>query len=371
MKPINLNRICLIFIIALLSYACSSDSDNGSNDEGGPATFDQNATISIGTVEASRVKLNFSGTSNNLNFGLRKSGEQDFVKIDFTNDFIPNLEPAQEYEVTLLVNGLIELPFSVLKFTTAPLDFFSSINSDKVGNNIYSEIGFEHELGIGFTDENTSSDLSNPFKLFLISTSDAARKIELTTTITDGKIMFKIPEEALSSSVYEAIHDYNIRYEVNEVFGLVKELQNEGRDLVFSVLNPKPYIEEVVVGTDICETVDRYVLRLTGNFLNNVFPTRNYYFLNSTLIITRVDDNSTITLEEKQEGCIEFVRNLGQGELPSGLVGIHTAIRGKIAYPETNTAMVKFTTGDYKMKITFSNAEGDFYETNEYEFTLP
>lgn len=357
-----LKKYCVILVLCCIA-SCSDE-----NDDINP-TFDSNSTFTIENVTTSTIKLKYSGTTlNALQYGIRKVGTQEFKAYDTFQD-ITDLEPAQEYEITLMVSDTKELPFEIIKFITPPFDYITTEEDSSIlRRTSYSEQNFKHEL-----TPNITSDLSQT-KFFWISTTDITRQFQLSYSVTNGKIVFTAPKGSILSTPYQEYHIYYLAYQINnsEIQPFKQNFSGLLEDAFFVVFNTTPQITETVyIKNSLCQGNKIYELSFQGYFFNN------QKHPSSTAIITRLDDGLEIILTEDIDGisenCREFDRYLTLNSFddsPAGLERLHYNTLVGIKLQETLTGNSKFTTGDYKIKLTFSNGKDDFFETNEYPFTL-
>jgi hypothetical protein len=347
----------------MILSSCSSD------DSEGPVQFDANAKLEIVKVNATSVNLNYSTNSfSNLAVGIRKEGETEFgLRTGYnTNNFTRDgLEPAQKYEMTLLVSGSDELKFDIIKFTTLPFDEAKGLTF-----HLYSERGYVHEIEPDVYNADAS------IKFYLIGESDPNIKIELPYTMTDGKIKFEIPNSTLSDEPYQEYQNYNFGYQVGEGSILLAPIPNRAsiENIVISVFNKKPYIESIV-GNDrrSCQNTPIYDLRFKGTFFS-FFNSARYPFEQTKAVITRIDNGTQFIMDEESIECKTYERfSSPDFKLPTGIIKNHTNRTVHIKYPKSTQPNTMFAPGDYKIKVTFSNqgnGPDDFYETNEFLFTL-
>ncbi|WP_108867395.1 hypothetical protein [Aquimarina aquimarini] len=358
----KLKSIFLILVTSIILCSCNSD------DSAGPIEFDANAKLEIVKVNATSIDVNYETNSFfNLAIGIRKEGETEFglqTQYDTNNITRDNLEPAQKYEMTLLVSGSDELKFDIIKFTTLPFD-----KANGLLDYVYSERGLTHEIEPNVYNADAS------IKFYLIGESDPNIKIELPYTFTNGKIKFVTPENTLSDTPYQEYQNYNVGYQIEEapISLLTFSRHSEVNNIVISVFNKKPYIQSITENKRTsCQNVSMYSLRFKGAFFSH-YDDSIYNFEQTKAVITRIDDGSEFILDEGSNGCTQYMRLEGNFELPNGVSKIHTNSGVWIKYPKSTLPNAMFTAGDYKIKFVFSNQGNgvdDFYETNEFPFTL-
>ncbi len=372
MKKVNLFRIVVLLQICCLAYACSSDDGN----DGVNSDFDTNAQLSLVEVNATSVEVNLDRSSiANMGIGIRKQGETSFQLVSEYGAFgdtgaFDALEPAQNYEMTLLIKGLDKFPFEILKFTTLPFNVINSNNSEIRTYNIFSEKGFVHE----FTPDtfNDKADL----KFYFVDEADPTVKKELKHQFIDNKITFTVPENSVSDTPYEEFHNYNLGYQVGngDLEFITTTSNSEDLKLVYTVFNPNPQITELrsIESLSGCGSNGGYELNFRGHFFSS-FDSVDTYYEKSTAIITRIDDGSEFIIQEESFDCLSYDRLWLKDliEMPSGMVKKHTDKLIRIGHPRGTTPGAVFDSGDYKIKITFSKDVDDFFETNDFSFTLP
>lgn len=368
----------LIWGILFISGSCSDNSD--------PFIPEVNGDITVNQIQAEKaqVKLNGSANTESFNFAVRKKGETNFTKVPSSSSSLfeaelSDLIPAQDYELTILADEIPNLNFEIIEFTTPPFNTIEDQNSKILNRkfNYYSERGFEHKLLPDTYNENAN------IAYYLIAINDESEIIELSHSFVDGLINFTIPDNLLSYESYEEVKDYYLAFSLNGgilhkiVFQEVFEtfINFEGH-ISWIVFNPEPKITGVdYIKEELCSGETQYELSFSGYFFNKLFEgSTNYFFNTSTAVITRLDDQSEILMNEERLQCIVYERltNKDQVTSPFGWNYLHLHKKLLIRYPDTNTGGAKFTSGDYKIKITFSSIDtGDFFETNEFEFTLP
>jgi len=368
----KLKNLFLIITLSSILFSCSSDSDEAASEP------DLQGDLKINTIDATKVSFDFDGNlidliNSGYGYGIRKEGESVFTKIPFSiGETIANdLVPAQQYELAILLNENI-FENKLVAFSTPPFDSIQDVNS-KINpglNTFYSEKGFAHSLK---TDVfNTDANLV----FFLVDEEDESKKIELTHTYLDGAINFTIPEVAVSDEPYEEFKKYHLAYQLDGKEIIKIDGFDVGTNFTFFVFNPTPVITEVEsIKTENCKGNNSYRLRLKGHLFSSwPFEQQVYYnFLTSTAVITRDDDNTKIILEEETLDCIQYNRFFVKEEasVAFSFIKLHTDKNIIIKYPESTIENAKFTTGNYKIKITFNRGVDDFYETNEFPFTLP
>lgn len=358
----------LMAFMASFLFSCSSDS--GDTDIP-PFQGD----IEIKQVMANKVTIRLNGsTTSGISYGVREEGESAYIKTPTSlgEVVINDLLPATKYELTLFANEVPDFTYKVIKFTTPPFNTIEDKNS-KIPNrvfNYYSEKGFKHSLRPDVFNENAN------IKFFFIDQEDSNKTIELTYTYANGLINFTVPENSISSEPYQEVKGYYLGYKLgNENIEKLNYENDLNAFITFAVFNPDPKITGVnYIKEDRCSGKKEYRLNFSGYFFSNLFEDRyNYYFDTSTIFITRLDDQSEIVLQEKSIDCITYYRSVNSNIVsPFGLNYLHIVKTIELHYPDIDASGVKFTKGDYKMKITFSSNEvNNFYETNTFLFTLP
>ncbi len=359
--------LVIIFMTTLLS--CSSDD----GDDGSTSTI--NGDIEITKLSATTVTFGFEGIfSGDIKYGLRKEGETDFKEIAYesTGNSIIDLLPAQKYELTILLDGNDQNDKKI-SFTTPPFNFAKDVNSKIVTSNLnvfYSEKGFVHKL---------EPDVYNKDAVltFLLIAEGDQKQIKLTHTYSDNKINFTIPESSIVDEPYEEFRLFHLAYQIANGEVIKMTANNEPDvNVSFYVFNPTPIITGIEpIETETCSGNKNYKLKLNGHFMSTwPFEEQVYYkLLNSQVVITRDDDNTEIILNQEDLGCTSYSRYFVKEEasVSFSFIKLHTDKHILIKYPESTVLDSKFTTGEYKIKITFSNDNGAFYETNNFSFTLP
>ncbi|GAA4274602.1 hypothetical protein U6A24_16645 [Aquimarina gracilis] len=306
-----LNRLCIaVFTVFLLS--CSEDDS---------LSFDENADFSISHTDATQagVRLNydFSG-SNAIAFGLRKKGEEKFNVVDrfgSISNIIKDLEPAQSYELTILVEGTSELFYKIEEFATLPFDFLENENSLTFTDYTYSEVGFEHifEAEIFTGRELPSSD---KFKLFLTEIGDDTNRIPLPFEFVQNKLQFQIPQREENDPKQNEILSYTLNYEIVDGGTVGAIPYAEQQAMVFRVHPNIPYflsLEESRTWYEVdgyrCGDKS-YVLVFKGNIFGNTTTDANFGVEEVTLKLTNTSNSKEILLTEGDllETCNTFTR---------------------------------------------------------------
>ncbi len=369
----------LTYVVLILSaFFSSCSSDDSTNDD--QDTFIVDGKLIIESVSATTIKVSYDGINRNkLNYGIRKVGEEIFVEKSVNTDgtSISELIPAQTYEVTLLVKGDPDFKSEIKKVTTQPFSSFED-QSTKVrprGELFYSEIGFNHQLKTDVFNETAT------LNFFFVNKDDESDKKAITHVYTNGNLGFETPKD-WGSEPYEELRYYYLCYQVDG--GEIKKIVSPEfpeKNITFVVYNPEPHISEVksIEKIDNCSGNTYYKLDFKGFFMNTLdvefFNQR--YFKNSTAFITRDDDNSEFILNQENAGCRKYNRIVLKEEVyldpedTFGMYRLHTSKHITIQQIESVTPDFKFTTGDYKIRIVFSNDAGDFYDTNTFSFTIP
>lgn len=376
MKKQLLRTIIVLFSISLFFYSCSTDDSIKNQNE--PKV---DGELLIKKTGANTIILEYNGTSEpRLKYGIRKAGEQTFEEKTLSSSVetsINQLIPAQRYEVTLLLAGNPDFKSEIKTVTTQPFNTFED-QSTKVRRYIelsYSEIGFKHQLKTDVFNENAN------LTFFFVNKDNENDKIKTAHTYTDGILNFEAPK-GWGSEPYEELRYYYLCYQIDG--GEITKIsapETLEKNITFVVFNPTPQITEVksIKKIDNCGGNTYYNLKFNGFFMNRLeFEFNSHrFFENSTAFITRDDDNTEYILTEESNGCRHYNRSVVKEHLginPSdsnGMHRFHTSKYVSIQKLESTTPDFKFTTGDYKIRIVFSNDAGDFYETNTFPFTLP
>ena len=305
-----LNRIC-ITVFTLFFLSCSKDEEE--------FTIDENADFSILSIGATEinVNLNYAQTGvRSLAFGLRKKGESEFNVVDGFGNLssnIDNLEPAQGYELTYLVQGSDELPYKIVEFATLPWDYGEAVNSLTYSEYTYSEVGFEHEYNIEIYN---STPLPSPdkFELFLEEIGGNNQIIELPFEIQQNKLTFRIPKREQNDSRLYDIIDYTLKYRAADGGSEGTIRYSDERGEILRVHPNLPYftsIEEsrTLFGLNQCSD-KAYELVFKGNVFGNTTIDANYGVEEVTLKLLNVSNNEEIVLTEGDlfENCNTFTR---------------------------------------------------------------
>ncbi|WP_378187308.1 hypothetical protein ACE939_03035 [Aquimarina sp. W85] len=367
----KLKNLILILIMTSIAFSCSNDSDEDTNG----ATIQ--GDLKIENIKATLVSYSFEGTlsgisSSDYKLGLRKEGEDTFEEIFLTTSiqFLYDLTPAQRYELAIIKDGKVYDNKSI-KFSTLPFNTIEDLNS-KIkpdGHYFYSERGFTHKL---------KSDVLNKdanIKFFFVE-ENGDSSLALSHNFVDGTINFTVPEDAVSNEPYEEYKIYHLAYQLGDTEIVKINKEDSDVSLTFYVFNPTPIITQVnSITTENCLGNKTYALSFKGHFFSSwPFEEQVYYnYKNSTAIITRDDDNTEIMLEKERLDCIEYNKFFSKEEasISFSLVKLHTDKTIYIRHPETTIENNKFTSGNYKIRITFNNGADDFKETNTFPFTLP
>lgn len=353
-----------ILVSIHLFLSCSKDEE--------PAPqFEEGAHIIVDNIKATSVELSLTGGPPHgfsAQYLVRKKGETDFEAFEYRGRINVSVEPGFIYEVTMKVSGIDGYPLGMVEFVTPPFDYITTFNSEDGILKVNSEVNFKHELTVNIS--NVPSGLS----LSLVNIDDLSKVIQLNDlTVNSGQISFTIPDETLSDDPYQYYQGFYLQYNVQEYKGYVNVEEIFGKDtpIIFYVQNPKPHIENIQIYEDVKCNLPSYRLSMVGYFLGGQFDNSLYKIDNYVAIITRIDNGSEIIIDESTE-CISFEKYFRYSYISheTSLKTIHELRSIYITHPKIDTEEVKFTTGDYKIKITFSNEEGDYYETNEFKFTL-
>ena len=372
-------NLTLVVLVVLTFVSCSSSDE--------PFILTVEGEIFMEQIQAERAsaRLNGSANSEDFYFAIREKGVTNFARINSSGSSLFEVEltglvPAQEYELTILADENPNLNFEIVEFMTPPFNTMEDQNST-ISNrryNYYSEVGFEHQLQPDTYNENAN------IEYYLIGVQNENEVLPLSHTYTNGLITFTIPNDLLSDEPYEEIKDYYLGYSIRE--GEVHKIPFQEifpNTVVFDgyisliVFNPQPQITGVeYVREETCSAEKQYELNFSGYFFNKLFEgSTNYYFDNAIAVVTRVGSQSEILIEEQVLQCIVFDRLTNTDQVTSsfGFNYLHLHKNLLIEYPDTNTGDVVFTSGDYKIKITFSSSADPsaFAETNDFEFTLP
>lgn len=388
MKSTLIKRVFTIIIVALC-FSCSKDSED--NDEV-VVEYDKQSQLHITDVATNYAKFAIEATRymSLLSVGLREKGQGEFTIIDLlpelhhssdTNTWMqfgvsPNLKVNTIYEVTILVEGLNgQTPFQIKEFRTPPFDYLHNFNSKQRGSYVWSTTKFYHEAEIALLNGDFDENILNNMEFFLEATTDSSDKYNIDYTYENGKLKFIMPEDILSSENYIEYKDFYLKYSIDNAEMEMSKSGTANENLIFTVFNSKPHFEKLAfVEKKSCKGLPSYELTFVGNFMN-VFKSFNdglYYFEKSTLIITRVDNGDQTILSEDGSQCISFKRHprSGNNSTSSDLPKLHLSGTLDLNHIETTEGIFKFTTGEYTVKLTFSNENGDFYETEEFTFFL-
>ncbi|WP_271783714.1 hypothetical protein [Aquimarina algiphila] len=366
----RLLKLCLLSFCFTI-FSCSKDDDNIVVVE-----FDKSAELNVDILNATSAVFEIvSGSSQNLQVGIRKKGASEFIFTE-ANSTYNGLEPGRIYETRLFVeNSNNQSQFKTIEFITPPFDFIESTNSETGSNRLYikSIPDYKHQLVLGTDNQSFSGDFNSALKLELINIKDENIKHSINYTINGNILEFIMPTDILENTEF-SIDSYNLKYTIDGKSDFFRNSQLNNLKYVISVFDPKPRFFKVTeIERNRCEDIPSYSIRFIGSFLNSLTFSDFVIHDKVNLVLTRLDDGTELFLDnENQLGCLAFKRLFtSEIETEGGLSLIHTNQILILKYIESVEGSFRFTAGDYKIKANFSNDQGDFKTTEEFRFTIP
>jgi hypothetical protein len=384
----KLKSLFVILIASITICSCSSSDDE--NDLGSVSTI--NVILDISKISAKEATISYTGefiNESNLDlfYAIKKKETSTYKYYPLKSDFkIDGLNPLTIYQIKIVYknrNGEYNNTISDKEFFTPSLFQLTQVNSevDKKGEYIYSHEGFSHILN----KSDLNIDTSEIYLVNVNNSQDSIRALE--TKIFEDRIEFKIPESIVSNEPYEYFRDYYIGVKSGVSYHYISSYDQDtvGTNLLSTkirVFNKTPYIRSIFRkdfgSTSGCESA-AYDIVFHGYFLTTArfFGGIDSYFTPglteiSDAIITRISDGKEYLVQDQLtdhlENCLAYDRDFRP--LSANAPGLPTYHFAQIAFlqiPLSETADI--TKGDYKVKFTFS-INDEFYETNEFPFTL-
>ncbi|MCX2682003.1 hypothetical protein OOZ15_18775 [Galbibacter sp. EGI 63066] len=366
----------LLFLLMLtLVFSCSKDEETPKINEVNNTRWD----ITVTNVSATTVDYeegSFIGLSS-IAIGYRKKNDTKIVQVSTEDNREVGLEPYTDYEFFAYDTKTGEVSDKKVPFSTLSFDLlFEEQNTNFSEYNVASHEGFEHAIKL----ENISSEI-NMINAKLIPEETTGESVSLENVrIENDSLYFTIPENIIPDDPYETYRTYNIEYTMGnkKSFSLKNGNNPTSQNIVLVVYNIKPQILSSTImkleAVDYaCSSMPSYNIALSGTFMNidNIGDEGSYGLIDSDNVRVFVTDKDTgnfffIEKSTLQE-CPTFSR-LGDRpyENPFGLNVYHRmdalVIRGVVSEHE-------FHPGEFSIRVVFEKGD-DFYETNEFPFTI-